>query len=467
MEVVDAVCCYKCSLNGILRPSISRTSYLTPHIFVPTQRFGNMTAHMMPLALRSLSGAHCSARLDQTGLSLDRKSQDIGSEQPRPGFPETKQVSMVGSEVDTHPIATYSTRRNHNLCLDNLHIIELDHNDIVEVETALQAFKDLEMDGDDVNRERFPLPNLESRLDRCALEIHYGTGLCVIRGLDPKKYSIEDNMMIFLGISSYIGNQRGLQSSKGAMISHVTESKLWSLPRGKRHGIHTNEHLPFHSDMGSDILAIHVRCQAEEGGRTCVASSAAIYNDLVESNPSAIHTLSKHNWPIQSFKRQPPYVLSPLLEIHHGNLIISMDPGRIGPHTSTPKGVVPDLTSNQQMALADMQKAAEKHQLKLNNRPGDLLYINNWSILHAREAYRDAETSSRHLVRLWLRNEALGWPVPDSMRDPWDSAFGDKARAVVNRRYALIPMPTYMESKYTNGTAAFVPDDDEPETGGP
>ena len=74
------------------------------------------------------------------------------------------------------------------------------------------------MNGDDVSRELFPLPKLESRLDKCALEVHHGAGWCVIRGIDPRRYSVEDNAIIYLGISSYIGGRRGLQDAKGSML---------------------------------------------------------------------------------------------------------------------------------------------------------------------------------------------------------------------------------------------------------
>lgn len=49
------------------------------------------------------------------------------------------------------------------------------------------------------------------------MELHDGSGLCVIRGIEPK-YSDEDNMTIYLGISSYLGNCRGLQDAKGSML---------------------------------------------------------------------------------------------------------------------------------------------------------------------------------------------------------------------------------------------------------
>lgn len=107
-----------------------------------------------------------------------------------------------------------------------------------------------------------------------------------------------------------------------------------------------------------------------------------------------------------------------------------------------------------------LQRAAQKHQLRLETQPGDIVFINNLALLHARESYYDGAASSRHLVRLWLRNTQLGWDIPPSMKMPWDAAFGDGARKVINRYYPIMPMPEYMECKYSNGTAAFVADDD-------
>lgn len=155
------------------------------------------------------------------------------------------------------------------------------------------------------------------------------------------------------------------------------------------------------------------------------------------------------------------YTLSPLITFHKGNLVISMDPARIGPHAADRKGLIPALTLEQQTALAVLQNTAREHQLELDNSPGDMVYLNNWSLLHAREAYQDGVSSARHLVRLWLRNKALAWSIPVSMRGPWDCAFGDRASKVQNHSYPIMPMPDYMESKYTNGTAAFVREDED------
>ena len=65
----------------------------------------------------------------------------------------------------------------------------------------------------------FPLPTLGEKLLKSALDIHRGRGFSIIRGLDPKDLSPEDNLIVFLGISSYIGSQRGRQDEDGNMLS--------------------------------------------------------------------------------------------------------------------------------------------------------------------------------------------------------------------------------------------------------
>jgi hypothetical protein len=49
--------------------------------------------------------------------------------------------------------------------------------------------------------------------------VHHGQGFAIVRGLDPDTYSVEDNLNLYLGIASYIGDKRGMQDKKGNMIS--------------------------------------------------------------------------------------------------------------------------------------------------------------------------------------------------------------------------------------------------------
>ena len=75
---------------------------------------------------------------------------------------------------------------------------------------------------DEVSRETFPLPNLSSKLLGVANTLHFGIGFAVLRGLEPKKYSPLDNVLLYLGITSYIAEIRGCQDYDGRMIGELT-----------------------------------------------------------------------------------------------------------------------------------------------------------------------------------------------------------------------------------------------------
>ncbi|KAI1390457.1 Clavaminate synthase-like protein [Hypoxylon trugodes] len=407
-----------------------------------------MTARLLPPAPESPTGLQQQWKYDEeVDIDADivpRQRSSIA--QPPLGFPEFIDGPKNWSGCEPG--------RNRG------QILTLSNANICEICNGLHTFNGRELDGDEVRRELFRVPTLEGHLKQATIAILNGSGIFIIRGLRWEDYSIEDRIVIFLGLASHIGDQRGVQNSKGDMLSHIIESKAWTVPKEKRHGIHTSDRLPFHNDMGCEILSMQIRDRADAGGHTCVASMTAIYNDLRQSNPWVLHVLAKPNWPIQtSSKKDPPFVLCPLMEYHDDNLVISMDPARIGPHPLARYGSIPDLTPGQEEALAVLQRTAEKHQMKLETQPGDIVFINNLSLLHARESYEDGTSSSRHLVRLWLRNTELGWRIPPAMKMPWDAAFGDRAAKVVNRHYPIMPMPEYMECKYSNGTAAFVADD--------
>lgn len=158
--------------------------------------------------------------------------------------------------------------------------------------------------------------------------------------------------------------------------------------------------------------------------------------------------------------KETRYYLAPVMAMHQDRLMISMDPKRFGPHPACRESSAPPLTHAQEHTLRKVAEAAAATELKLSLEPGDILFINNWAVLHRREAYDDDESTSRHLVRLWLRNSDYGWPVPRAMVSLWQRAYGNEGGGR-NRLYALHPMPKYHVPKYSMGSAAFPLDDND------
>ena len=157
------------------------------------------------------------------------------------------------------------------------------------------------------------------------------------------------------------------------------------------------------------------------------------------------------------------YITAPLMQLHDGKLVTCVDPARLGPHPNSvvaegEKGV-PKLTPEQKAALTALDHSAKKHEVAVTLQKGDILFLNNWAILHRRDAYEDGKDASRHLVRLWIRNTELGWKIPSAMATPWEQAF----EGVDKKVYNPDPAKEYSTPLYTAGSAAFAIDDIESE----
>lgn len=102
-------------------------------------------------------------------------------------------------------------------------VVRLSEEDVLEVEMALGKFKGhregRDIDPDEVSKDSFQLPKLQKRLEDVADELHCGIGFVVIRGLEPRRYTTLDNILIYLGITSFIAPIRGVQDSSGNMLS--------------------------------------------------------------------------------------------------------------------------------------------------------------------------------------------------------------------------------------------------------
>ncbi|EOO02443.1 putative taurine catabolism dioxygenase protein [Phaeoacremonium minimum UCRPA7] len=135
-------------------------------------------------------------------------------------------ASNLGSEAGIPPLPLgMPSHLSHALAwsgADFIHeanyIYLLTEANLAEISTALAYFKGLELDGDLVSRENFPLPALGVTLDSLSREVHDGRGFCVVRGIDPHKYTVEDLTLIYLGVQAYIADQRGRQDSRGNML---------------------------------------------------------------------------------------------------------------------------------------------------------------------------------------------------------------------------------------------------------
>ncbi|KAF7553287.1 hypothetical protein G7046_g7148 [Stylonectria norvegica] len=315
------------------------------------------------------------------------------------------------------------------------YIHTLDESDLQEAENALQHFKALGLDGDLVSRVTFPLPTLGPRLDRIRRDVHDGKGFAVVRGLDPRKYSVEDLSVLHLGIQSYIANLHGRQDKKGNMMVHIVADASSELKAG--HHRHSTSSISFHNEEAGDLISWLTRSTAAAGGKCIIASAYTVYEVLLASRPDMIRTLARSDWPFS----MPTFHCKPILYFHEGKLIMNFG-GRVmllGNATHPRPKHLPSLTPRQIEALDAIETIARATELEISTQAGDIHFINNLAILHRREGFTNGEVPQdrRHLVRMRLRDDELGWAIPAELRQEWSATFEQGKTRV----WHLEPMP--------------------------
>lgn len=185
------------------------------------------------------------------------------------------------------------------------------------------------------------------------------------------------------------------------------------------------------------------------GGQGYWASSAQVYNEIVATRPGLISTLAKSDWPFEKYGSSQFREISacpadlnisscsaslvslrpllypggkrPFLYYSRINLTGSM----VEPRSAD----IPQLSDLQADALDTLHFTAAKHAMVVPQLKGDMYFVNNLAILHAREAYADGPGGQgRHLMRLWLSDKRFGYHIPQGLRWRWDEVFGDSAK---------------------------------------
>ena len=146
-----------------------------------------------------------------------------------------------------------------------------------------------------ISRSTFPLPTLDVVLTSLAKELHAGRGFFVLRTIPVSSYSREENAIIYVGISSYIANLRGVQDVPNGVIAHIKDLRQTHSAKVLGAPAYTTDKQVFHTDTG-DIVALFALETAAEGGTSRISSTWNLYNELAKTRPDLIKTLSEP-WP--------------------------------------------------------------------------------------------------------------------------------------------------------------------------
>ena len=278
--------------------------------------------------------------------------------------------------------------------------------EIAEVEAALRAVRERGLDIADISREDFPLPTLGPVLERLRGEVLDGRGFVLVRGMPVAGRPIEESAAAYWGVGSYFGSARS-QNAKGHLLGHVYDLGIGLSEKDPNlRSYATAERQRFHIDR-CDVVALLCLRRAKSGGLSAIVSSMTLHNVMAARRPDLLARLFQ---PFAVDRRgevpegKAPFYEAPVFNEHAGYLSVLYSRLHINSAQRFPEAR--RLTPEDIEALEMFGDLANDPELRLDMafEPGDIQFLHNHTILHARSAYEDWPEieRKRHLLRLWL-----------------------------------------------------------------
>ena len=304
----------------------------------------------------------------------------------------------------------------------------LTDDDIAELARADTVLQESKVDWPDMTRDDFPLGGLKNKLDAIRDELEDGCGMARLSRLPVDHFSGRLRH-IWFGIGLHLGAplyqdyngllMRDIEDKKqdtDALFDHKLTTRDGKLFTSSKARTLSNGPLRFHTDR-CDVVGLLCVRPSRAGGISRIASSVRVHNAMVERRPDLAALL------------YGPYHRSRQGEEYGGEKMTYALPvfgqrdGRFTSHYSrtyveAADEIDPDnrLSERQFEALDMLAALAEEFCMTFTFSPGDMQFLNNHVIYHARTAYDDDDGSQRRLLhRLWLS-------MPNSRALPEDHA---------------------------------------------
>jgi hypothetical protein len=298
--------------------------------------------------------------------------------------------------------------------------------EVTELEAAVQRLDATGIDIAEIGPDDLQVPGLLPLVEQIRRAVLRETGFILVRGVPVERWSVRQCAIAYFGLGAMLGEPVS-QNAKGHILGHVKDIGAdYAQPTAR--GYQTAARLPYHTDS-SDIVALLCLKPSKSGGLSSIASSAAIYNEMLKRRPDLAAELTK---PIYRDRRgevpegaEQWYAVPAFNPMPGGGLITTYVRSAMRKAQRFP--AVPRITPEAEAACDLFDQLAESPEVHLDMefRPGDIQFLNNHWIMHSRTAYEDFPEPERrrHLLRLWLACDD-GPPLPEVYLRAWQGATG-------------------------------------------
>jgi hypothetical protein len=288
--------------------------------------------------------------------------------------------------------------------------IRLDDSELTEFDEGLAR---LERDGiaiGEVDRTSLPLPRLERKISAWRHELMQGRGFVIVSGFPVEEWGEARSALAFWALGHHLGIP-GAQNPDGELLGHVKDyGEQADSPNVRLY--RTASDIRFHCDA-ADVVGLLCLQTARKGGQSRIASSVAIWNAIFESDPESAALLFEtfaHDLRGEHPPDSPRYAnIQPCCLGEDGVLRTFYHSEYFRSAARLPE--VGALPENHQHLLDryDALGASPDFHMDMWLERGDMQFISNHTIVHARTEYEDDPDPARkrHLLRLWLSLDSV------------------------------------------------------------
>jgi hypothetical protein len=294
---------------------------------------------------------------------------------------------------------------------------------IAEIDEALERTRTRGLSWEEMSAADFPLPGFAALADDIRGELEDGSGIVLLRGIEPCRYAPAELKLLYAGLCRQIGTlvhsnrageiMREIRDVTGDAARSVGE-RYGALPDAGRPGAFlssyartlTNRELRFHTDR-CDVVALFCIRQARSGGVSKLCSSPAVHNTMLARRPdlaaALYEDLGRSRFGEEDATDASSYPL-PVWGVLDGKFTSHYSRTFVEAAQRRPASEVPRLTAAQAEALDMLHDLAEELSFEMIFAPGDIQFVNNHVIYHARTEFEDdaASGADRLLLRLWM-----------------------------------------------------------------
>ncbi|KAF2266192.1 taurine catabolism dioxygenase-like protein TauD [Lojkania enalia] len=295
-------------------------------------------------------------------------------------------------------------------------------DEVKEISDAADGFIESQAPLTGITQENFKLPAFGKFLAPLRNELLNGKGFILFKGLPVIEWGNRKSAVAYMGLGTYLGYFVS-QNGKGHVLGHVKDLGEDATQIDKVRIYRTNARQFFHSD-DSDIVGLLCVAKALEGGESDLVSSHHVWNTLQKDNPDVAEVLTQPIWYFdrkgETSKGQEEWVKTAVFYLETGEnprVYSKWDPYYIRSLSRfSDVGLIPPLSEAQQHAAAVLEETCLDFSLHMILDIGDIQFLSNAHVLHARTAYKDFPPPAprRHLMRLWLSTpeDEGGWRLP-------------------------------------------------------